>query len=102
MTIALSADRFGGGSLGSKASRGWKPKPPRADVPVQHPVYGKHKMTTRRELAGEAKKHREFQRGLDRKYEKLASEKTAKANAKIRKQWDAHLKEQSQSRSFKW
>ena len=99
-TIATSG-RFGGGGLG-RASRSLRPMTARQDMPLPHPIYGHHKIVTRAKLKAEAEKVRDYTRSLDRKYEKLASEKTAKANAKIRKQWDKHLKERSERRVFQW
>ena len=101
MTIAVSAERFGGGGLG-RASRSLRSMTARQDMPMPHPVYGKHRMTTRRQLHAEDLKHKERLRALDRKYAKAATEKAAEASAKFAKRWAKHVAAQNVSRSLKW
>jgi len=101
-TISLSADRFGSGSFGTKASRGWKPKPPRADKVAPHPIFGRHRLLSKRALHAEDLERKQWKRSLDRKYAKAATEKAAEDSAKFKKRWSKHLAAQSVSRGFQW
>jgi len=71
------------------------------DRPTSHPVY-RWKQTTRRELAREAAKHRDWQRALDLKWKRIGETRLAEKNAATRARWSKHIAAQSASRTLKW
>jgi hypothetical protein len=76
---------WGAGTLGPKATRRRTPAR-RDEARIPHPVYGKHKMVTRTELAAEERQAKARKAELAQKFKKLADEKLAAKSAK----WQAH------------
>jgi hypothetical protein len=100
MTLAVHGPRWGAGSLGFKAGR--KSPTAKGDRLIMHPVFGRHKITTRRELAFEDKKRAEWKRALDLKWKRITAARTAEKVAKGRARWEKHLAAQSVSRHLQW